>query len=395
MKKSTLTKIICLAVLCLMVLPLIMACGKSYTVYFDANGGTLKEEEETRKVKEGEMLGKLPTPKKDGFKFAGWYDEEDTNYEEKISQRDFVMFDMVLVAKWDKDENTVSVEFDPNGGEIAESDAVKYVQKGDNIGNLPTPTREGFIFDCWTLEDGITVARKTTVVKANTVLVAKWKMIVYCKDGTENHQFLPWQQISQETCETAERKSRVCEICGHEEYNEGAAPKGHDWSSWSEEYMKRSRTCYECNKTDYQEFKNVTIDALGPGVYPTFDGEAFGKDKVSNLVNNTFEPGNVGTIAGKGTGACVVTLDLTNPTAVDMIYVKGKGTATIEVTVTYEDGTTKMLGVGAFTSEWVGNTAAKFEVEGKVITKVVINMPNPSIGEDFWQEITLAKDINE
>ena len=77
------------------------------------------------------------------------------------------MFDMVLVAKWDRDENTISVEFDPNGGEIAEADAVKYVQKGDNIGTLPTPTREGYIFDCWTLEDGITVARKTTVVKAN------------------------------------------------------------------------------------------------------------------------------------------------------------------------------------------------------------------------------------
>lgn len=387
MKKSTLTKIICLAVLCLMVLPLVMACGKAHTIYFDANGGTVGEE--TRKVKDGEMLGKLPTPKRDGFKFAGWYDEEDTNFEEKISQRDFVMFDMVLVAKWDKDENTVSVEFDPNGGEIAESDAVKFVQKGDNIGNLPTPTREGYIFDCWTLEDGITVARKTTVVKANTVLVAKWKMIVYCNDGTENHQFLPWQQISQESCETAERKSRVCEICGHEEYNEGAAPKGHDWSNWSEEYMKRSRTCYECNKQDFQDFKNVTVEALGPGVYPTMDGDAWGKDKVSNMVNGTFEPGNEGTIAGKGTGALTCTLNLTNPTAVDMIYVKGRGSASIEVTVTYEDGSTKMLGIGSF-----GDEPAKFDVEGKVITKVVVYMPNPSNGTDYWQEITLAKDIS-
>ena len=389
MKKSTLTKLICLAVLCLMVLPLIMACGKSHTVYFDANGGTLKEEEETRKVKEGEMIGKLPSPKKDGFKFAGWYDEEDTNFEEKISQRDFVMYDMVLVARWDKDENTVSVEFDPNGGEIAESDAVKYVQKGDNIGRLPTPTREGYIFDCWTLEDGITVARQTTVIKGQTVLVAKWKMIVYCKDGTENHPFLPWQQISQATCETPERKSRVCEACGHEEYNDGEPATGHDWSNWSEEYMKRSRTCYECNKTDYQDFKNVTVEALGPGNYPTFDGDAWGKDKVSNLVNGTFEPGNEGTIAGKGTGALTATLDLSIPTAVDMIYVKGRGSASIEVTVTYEDGSTKMLGIGSF-----GDEPAKFEVEGKVITKVVVYMPNPSNGTDYWQEITLAKDVS-
>ena len=132
MKKSTLTKIICLAVLCLMVLPLVIACGEeTYTVYFDANGGEVNEEE--RKVVVGEPIGKLPTPTKSGFKFAGWFDEEDTNFEDKVSKNDVFRLDTVLVAKWEKDENTVSVEFDPNGGTIADADAIKYVQKGDNI----------------------------------------------------------------------------------------------------------------------------------------------------------------------------------------------------------------------------------------------------------------------
>ena len=164
----------------------------------------------------------------------------------------------------------------------------------------------------------------------------------------------------------------------------------HLWSEWENEYLIRTRVCYLCGEIETEHFENITTEALGPGVYPIFDGDAYGKNNVSNLINGTIEPSNVGTIAGKGTGAVTVILNLTNPTAVDMIYVKGKGTATIEVTVTYEDGTTKMLGVGAFTSDWVGNTAAKFEVEGKVITKVVINMPNPSIAEDFWQEIALC-----
>lgn len=388
MKKSTLTKIICLAVLCLMVLPLVIACGgKKFTVYFDANGGTVEEEE--RVVKEGEMIGKLPTPKRDGFKFAGWFDEEDINFEEKISQRDFVMFDMVLVANWEKDENTVSVEFDAAGGEISEADSVKYVQKGDNVGTLPTPTREGYIFNCWTLEDGLTVVRKTTVIKSNTVCVAKWDKIVYCNDGTENHSWSIWQEVSQATCETAQRDSRVCSICGHTEYKDGAPAAGHDWSNWSEEYMKRSRTCYECQKTDYQDFKNVTVDALGSGVYPVIDGDGWGKATAANLINGKLDEDNSGTFAGKGTGAITVTLNLTNPTAVDMIYVKGRGSAAIEVTVTYEDGSTKMLGIGSF-----GDEPAKFEVEGKVITKVVVVMPNPSQGMDYWEEIALAKDVN-
>ena len=388
MKKSTLTKVLALAVLCLMILPLVMACGeKKNTIYFDANGGEVNEE--SRKVVQGEPIGKLPTPTKSGFKFAGWYDEEDTNFEEKISKNDFFMMDTVLVAKWEKDENTMSVEFDPNGGEIADADAIKYVQKGDNVGKLPTPSREGYIFNCWTLEDGTTVVRQTTVIKANTVCIARWDKIVYCNDGTENHSWSIWQEESQASCETAQRDSRLCTICGHTEYKDGAPAAGHDWSNWSEEYMKRSRTCYECQKTDYQEFKNVTVDALGAGNYPTFDGDAWGKDKVSNLINGTFEPGNEGTIAGKGTGACTVTLNLNTPTKVDMIYVKGRGSASIEVTVTYEDGSEKMLGIGSF-----GDEPAKFEVEGKVITKVVVVMPNPSQGTDYWQEITLARDTS-
>lgn len=389
MKKSTLTKIICLAVLCLMILPLVMACGgKKNTIYFDANGGEVNEE--SRKVAQGEPIGKLPTPTKSGFKFAGWYDEEDTNFEDKVSKNDFFMVDTVLVAKWDKDENTVSVEFDPNGGEIADADAIRYVQKGDNVGKLPTPTREGFTFNCWTLEDGITVVRQTTVVKSNMVFVAKWNMIVYCKDGTENHSWDAWQPESQAGCETAQVDSRLCLTCGHTEYKEGQPAAGHDWSNWSEEYMKRSRTCYECNKTDFQDFKNVTIDALGPGVYPVIDGDGWGKDTAANLINGKINETNDGTFAGRGTGAVTVTLDLTNPTAVDMIYVKGRGAAAIEVTVTYEDGSEKMLGIGSF-----GDEPAKFEVEGKVITKVVVYMPNPSNGTDYWEEIALAKDINE
>ena len=384
MKKSTLTKIICLAVLCIMVLPLVMACGKSHTIYFDANGGTV--EEESRKVKEGEMLGKLPTPKRDGFKFAGWYDEEDTNFEEKISQRDYAMYDMVLVAKWDKDENTVSVEFVAEGGELAEKDEVRYVQKGDNVGKLPTPTREGYIFDCWTLEDG-TVVRQTTVIKSDTVCIAKWNRIIYCNDGTENHDWSGWQQESQATCETPERTSRICKICLHTEYNYGADAIGHDWSNWSEEYMKRSRECYECQKKDYQDFKNVTVDALGSGNYPVIDGDGWGKSTAANLINGKLDEENAGTFAGNGTGAITVTLDLATPTKVDMIYVKGRGAAAIEVTVTYEDGTEKMIGIGSFGSE-----PAKFEVEGKVITKVVVYMPTPSNGTDYWEEIALAQD---
>ncbi|MBQ4510200.1 MAG: hypothetical protein II984_05710 [Clostridia bacterium] len=152
--------------------------------------------------------------------------------------------------------------------------------------------------------------------------------------------------------------------------------------------MKRSRSCYECKKTEVESFKDVTVWALGAGNYPKVEGDVWNGNGVSSLINGMYEPDNSSLIAGKGNSSVTVTLELANPTAVDMIYVKGRGSATIEVTVTYEDGTTKLIGIGSF-----GDEAACFFTDGNSIVKVTVNMPNPSEGNDFWQEITLAQKI--
>lgn len=44
---------------------------KSYTVYFDANGGSV--ETNSKSVKYTETYGKLPTPTRDGYRFNGWF----------------------------------------------------------------------------------------------------------------------------------------------------------------------------------------------------------------------------------------------------------------------------------------------------------------------------------
>ncbi len=355
-----------------------------FTVYFNANGGTVCEE--SRKVAEGSAIGILPTPERGGYKFAGWYKEDDKTFETKISQRDTVTSDTVLVAWWQRDESAVSIEFDANGGVLNDNEAIKYVQKGSYAGTLPTPTKEGCTFLGWLLMDG-TELRKTTVINTNTIAIAVWINAVYCLDGTENHTWSIWQEFSQATCETPQIDIRVCVLCGHSEYKVGISELGHDWSNWSNEYMKRSRTCYECLKTEVQSFKNVTIEGLGVGNYPRVEGDVWNGNNASTLINGMYETESGSLIAGKGTSPVTVTLDLeNNPTVVDMIYVKGTGTASIEVTVTYEDGTAALIGVGAF-----GDEPSFFEVDGKAIIKVVISMRNPSNGADYWQEITLAQ----
>lgn len=44
---------------------------KQYTLTFDANGGTVSET--SRTITEGNQIGSLPTPNKDGYRFYGWY----------------------------------------------------------------------------------------------------------------------------------------------------------------------------------------------------------------------------------------------------------------------------------------------------------------------------------
>ena len=94
MKKSTLTKIICLAVLCLMVLPLVMACGKAHTIYFDANGGTGSMSDQIF------TYGKKQTSRKnrftrDGYIFGGWY----TDAAFKGERIDYIPFGSVNPVK--------------------------------------------------------------------------------------------------------------------------------------------------------------------------------------------------------------------------------------------------------------------------------------------------------
>ena len=71
--------------------------SKKYTVVFDANGGDVTPK--SKEVSYGETYGELPVPTRDGYDFAGWFDNAekcvtaDTIYE--------VDGDTTLTAKWE------------------------------------------------------------------------------------------------------------------------------------------------------------------------------------------------------------------------------------------------------------------------------------------------------
>lgn len=66
------------------------------------------------------------------------------------------------------------VTFDANGGGMGGAAVTRSVYKGQSIGELPLPTKDGFMFAGWWTADGVR-AMAETVVSGTLALTAKWE----------------------------------------------------------------------------------------------------------------------------------------------------------------------------------------------------------------------------
>lgn len=149
--------------------------GQYYNVHFDANGGSVDTED--RSYRYGYAYEWLPTPTRKGYKFDGWFDSADNHiYTNTIMRRNY---DHTLTARW-KGGVEVNVGFDANGGSCGTGN--RTVVYEDVYGELPTPTRDGCLFDGWYTDrtGGTKVLKDSTVTnKNNHTLYARWSIIVH------------------------------------------------------------------------------------------------------------------------------------------------------------------------------------------------------------------------
>lgn len=73
-----------------------------YTVYFDANGGSVAQTSKT--VKEGDTIGAMPKPSRKGYTFQGWGSEREGAYMIVTSNNLYILEDTTLYAHWEKIE---------------------------------------------------------------------------------------------------------------------------------------------------------------------------------------------------------------------------------------------------------------------------------------------------
>ena len=153
--------------------------GLTYTVNFDANGGSVSPTSITRD--KGDAVSDLPTPTnipsgKEAF--DGWYTDlgekgvkVDSSYTPNTGT--------TLYAKY-KDAPKLTVTFDTDGGSTEASQTVAYGGKATRPST--DPTKEGYIFDNWYTTSGYATVFDfaNTAITTNTTIYAKFDVNV-CK----------------------------------------------------------------------------------------------------------------------------------------------------------------------------------------------------------------------
>ena len=176
------------------------------TVGFDPAGGSVTPL--TKSVEPGKLYGELPTPVRSGYTFIGWYTKDGV----KITEDTVVPYsvDHNLTAKWaEKAADPVTVTLDPGDGAV--DDGSKKLEPGKPFGELPTPTKPGFVFLGWYDKDGNKISATDLVPNGDFTLTAKWEAAA--APHTE-HVYDDGKVTKEATCTATGEKTFTCTVCG-------------------------------------------------------------------------------------------------------------------------------------------------------------------------------------
>lgn len=152
----------------------------TFAINYVLDGGTNSENNPNEYVPEKLPL-LLENPNKSGYKFVGWYDNENFTGEAMTEISAGTMGDVTLYAKWNALDYRISYEL--NGGTNAEN------PDGYDVSDLPVslhaPSRTGYIFKGWYMGENRVLAIPVGTT-GNVVVSAKWEPITYTIDFNTN-----------------------------------------------------------------------------------------------------------------------------------------------------------------------------------------------------------------
>lgn len=153
---------------------------KSYTVTWNANGGTVSPASVSKT--HGSTLGTLPTPTRAAtaeysYTFAGWFTAASGGTQ--ISSTTTVTGNVTYYAHWTAIKRSYTATFNGNGGSTPSPSTITK-EYNTALGTLPTCTRTGYTFLGWyTASSGGTKISTTTVVTKDITYYAQWSINSY------------------------------------------------------------------------------------------------------------------------------------------------------------------------------------------------------------------------
>ena len=165
-QKQTVLAIVTLMLIAVLTISALVGCDEqtAFVITFDpANGGNTTEVT----VTSGELPNRPEDPTREGYTFLGWYLGE-TAYDFTAP----VTGDLTLAARWEA--KTYRVTFDANGGEDVSPATAAH---GDTVVAPEAPTREGYTFLGWYLEE--TAYDFSAPVTGDLTLAARWEAKTY------------------------------------------------------------------------------------------------------------------------------------------------------------------------------------------------------------------------
>ena len=441
MKKATLIKLICLAIACMLLLPVIIACGEdttppstdssttqtndTITVSFSPRGGDIIDGDEEIEIEKGTKLKRsmLPEVEKSGYNFLYWaYDRAG---EEEWDSVDVFDKNTTLYAIWeekggnnsgdttnsttggnnqpDVPEEKVTIEFDTGRGYFTDSnDYEKVINKGGRLDKFPTPVTDesGWAFDGWYKDAACTIAASlSNKYEADTVLYANWTQKAECTDGSYDHLYGAWEEDQKADCTKPGTSARYCEYCQNKEIKIGDPAKGHQFGQWEEAFMAKQRICSRlgCGEKEIISYKNVTVSVLGSNPAEQIEGSTanFYVVPFTNLINNRWDEGFGEFVGPKGNGTAYVQFNLIEATTLDRIYFKGEGVTSINVYVQYEgEDDFTLVGICGAAPDKESTPFVEPDADKKILSIKFVE-DNPPNGTSKWQEVAFVKVAEE
>ena len=121
----------------------------------------------------------LPTPTRESYIFEGWY--KDGDYTLPVNAEDIFTESTTLYAKWsyhssemESMTDPVTIEYIAYGGTIKSLPKLAEAYESGSTVSLPTPIKEGFIFNGWFTDKALTKQYSGGVINSSMRLFAKW-----------------------------------------------------------------------------------------------------------------------------------------------------------------------------------------------------------------------------